>query len=413
MNYIRVRNIVINNKRLEIVYEISLGLHQYFDEKQNIFWIEYTEDISTVPPSIAVIPFVCNVLPIIWLSNSRLILPELDKNFYDSIEEFKKGYIDMYPMFSFEGLLDIDHIVDNSYLPNGGNAAFFSGGVDAFTTLICHREEKPTLITLRGSDIKLDDIEGWSNVTKHLYSTVLDFQLPNPVCIVSNFRSFINEGTLSWFVKDSNDGWWHGFQCGIGLIAQVAPIAYIKRLYIVYIASSYTLNDRIPSASYPTIDNHIRFGNCRVVHDQYEHHRQEKIRILTEYCRNTHNTINLRVCWISRGGKNCCHCEKCLRTILALMAEGENPHDYGFDYTNEDLQNSKTIIINNLYNSNDGVKHDWLHITERFIETGAYKYDERINWVYKLNPYANRPAPSLYQRIRRKLGRIIRELGLR
>ena len=42
--------------------------------------------------------------------------------------------------------------------------------------------------------------------------------------------------------------------------------------------------------------------------------------------------MKLRVCWESAGGSNCCHCEKCLRTILAIYAEGADPRDFGFDY---------------------------------------------------------------------------------
>lgn len=150
MERITVERIKIGPSKIEVFYDISDGLLQYFDRKQNVFWIEYTENISIVPTSIAVVPFVCNVLPIIWLTNSSLVLPELDKTFYKSIEEFERGYIEMYPMLSFKGQLEIKNIVDNSYLPDGGHAAFFSGGVDAFTTLICHRKEFPTLVTLRG-----------------------------------------------------------------------------------------------------------------------------------------------------------------------------------------------------------------------------------------------------------------------
>ena len=407
MEKIIVSNIQIDTHKICITYEVPKNLEQYFDNKQRQFWLDYSEDISSVPPSVAIIPFVCNVLPIIWLTNSCLCVPELDKSFYESIEEFKKGYIEMYPMLAFNGQLEIERIVNNIYMAEGGNAAFFSGGVDAFTTLVCHLVEKPILITLRGSDIKLDDIEGWNNVYNHLQSTVRQFDLPSPVCITSNFRTFINEGILSELVRISKDGWWHGFQCGIGLIAQVAPIAYIKHLKIIYIASSYTLDDKIPSASYPTIDNYVRFGNSQIVHDQYEHHRQKKIQILINYHKQTMNKLNLRVCWISRGGMNCCHCEKCIRTMFALMAEGESPKDFGFNYSEEDLLNSKKIVISNLYEANDGVRHDWIHVKERFIETCAYKKDKRINWVYKLDPYAKRPKPSIFKRIKNKLYRIL------
>ena len=76
MEIITVENIEIEASKIEVFYEITDGLLQYFDKRQNVFWIEYTENISTIPISIAIVPFVCNVLPIVWLTNSTLILPE-------------------------------------------------------------------------------------------------------------------------------------------------------------------------------------------------------------------------------------------------------------------------------------------------------------------------------------------------
>ncbi|MHB8131493.1 MAG: hypothetical protein ACYDEX_21130, partial [Mobilitalea sp.] len=32
---------------------------------------------------------------------------------------------------------------------------------------------------------------------------------------------------------------------------------------------------------------------------------------------------------------NCCHCEKCYRTILCLVAGKNDPHEYGFDYADD------------------------------------------------------------------------------
>ena len=77
-----------------------------------------------------------------------------------SRNDFKQGYIDMYPKVDFKGTLIASNIIDNSYIPSKRTASFFSGGVDAFSTLISHVDEKPVLVTLWGSDIKLTDIKG-------------------------------------------------------------------------------------------------------------------------------------------------------------------------------------------------------------------------------------------------------------
>ena len=54
-----------------ITIEFAVGdeLEQYF--KTNIFQIEYSVDILDVPYGLAVIPFVCNVLPIVWLTDAK------------------------------------------------------------------------------------------------------------------------------------------------------------------------------------------------------------------------------------------------------------------------------------------------------------------------------------------------------
>ena len=408
MEYIRVENICINNNKIEIDYSVSDGLNVFFSDKEKSFWIEYSENIGGIPTDIAIIPFVCNVLPIVWLTNAILYLPSIDKTFYESINEFKKGYVNMYPMLEFKGNVVSEKILENNYPTDGGNAAFFSGGVDAFTTLICHRNEHPTLITLRGADIKLDDTEGWTNVYNHLQDTVKQFNLPKPICVTSNFRTFIDGRRLSDLVIKSNDGWWHGFQHGIGILSQAAPIAFVKHLGIIYIASSNTKEEITTCASDPTIDNHLRFGKTVIFHDQYEKNRQNKIEIIVDYCKKTNQTIDTRVCWISRGGKNCCHCEKCLRTMYAFMAEGESPDKFGFNYIDDDLISSQSIIREALYHTNDTVRGNWKYTINRFNETGVYKDDPRINWVYNLDPYAKKPQPPKLSLFSRIAGRIRR-----
>lgn len=50
------------------------------------------EGLENVPKSIAVIPFVCNILPMAWLADGTIFLQKLYIEFYKSIEELKKLY---------------------------------------------------------------------------------------------------------------------------------------------------------------------------------------------------------------------------------------------------------------------------------------------------------------------------------
>lgn len=100
---ITVAQIFIKGHRLEVFYNVSGNAEKYFTPGVNKFWAEYNENIDIVPPSIAVIPFVCNVLPIVWLADMELVVDELDKTFYECLPEVRHGYMLLSPMLNFLG----------------------------------------------------------------------------------------------------------------------------------------------------------------------------------------------------------------------------------------------------------------------------------------------------------------------
>lgn len=81
MNKIEVIQIEKVGTKICVHFKVDGDVKRYF--QTDIFVSEYINDISAVPDSIAVIPFVCNVLPIIWLTDSFLNLPVLDQSFYN------------------------------------------------------------------------------------------------------------------------------------------------------------------------------------------------------------------------------------------------------------------------------------------------------------------------------------------
>ena len=170
-NVIKIFQPVISERTIKYVYEISGEWSEAFNLSEN-FFVEYSCNISNIPFGIAVIPFLCNILPIVWVYDADVYLEVCDKTFLESIPEFKKGYEDMYPMLEFKGNIHAENIEDNSQKDNKGAVSFFSGGVDAFNTLVNHIDEKPTLLTVWGADITFEDEEGWKNVYNH-YSLTL------------------------------------------------------------------------------------------------------------------------------------------------------------------------------------------------------------------------------------------------
>lgn len=351
-NKITIQQILIEDNKITYLYKVE-GLWQKAFRLYEKFYIEYSCNISKVPEDIAVIPLLANVLPIAWIYDAEIVVPICDEDFYNSIEDFKNGYRDMFPMMDFKGKLTVGKLQKNRpTLQKNTSAAFFSGGVDAFNTLVSHADENPTLFTLWGADVKFEDISGWRRVESHLKETAQEFNT-DFVTIKSCFRRFLDEGILTKAVDKSGDGWWHGFQHGIGIISHAAPAMYALGKRIVYFASSFTEADKgkVTCASDPTIDNFVKFCGCNVVHDGYEYTRQMKIHNITQFAKRTGMHIPLRVCWESSGGSNCCNCEKCWRTILGIYAEGFDPKEFGFEY--DDFSN----VVINIHKNQELLKH--------------------------------------------------------
>ena len=332
MNQIQIKRPLNHDNEITYCYEIKGEWVSAFTELRKIK-IRNDCDISNVPESVLIVPFLANILPMAWVYDAEIKVDSCDSDFYECLENVKSGYRDMYPMMQFGGRVICDHIVNNNSTEITGALAFFSGGVDAFNTLTQHLDEKPVLFTLWGADVKLFDEAGWENVYNHLQDIATEFDV-SFISSKSEFRIFQNTAELTEKVKISGDGWWHGFQHGIGIISHAAPVMYALGKKTVYFASSFTAADtgKVTCASDPTIDNFVKFCGCNVVHDGYEFTRQMKVHNITQFAKRTGKKIPLRVCWESTGGSNCCNCEKCWRTILGVYAEGFNPRNFGFEY---------------------------------------------------------------------------------
>lgn len=385
MDRIIIDTVHIETNSINVEYVVDGAITQYFYD-QRIFSTEYSFHLGNVPKSIAVIPFVVNVLPIVWLTNTRLEINELDEDFYFSIQDFKRGYSEMFPMLKFEGSVIVNNTVKNSNSGTGHTGIFFSGGVDAFSTLVSHIQEQPFLFTLWGADVAYNNVDGWNKVKLHIAESAKLLNLKS-VFVRTTFRCFLREDKLGILVEKGKDSWWHGFQHGIGLIGHAAPFVYVFGIQNLYIASTYTIKEKgkVTCASDPTIDNYVRFCGCKVTHDQYEYTRQDKIRNICNYSKGTGKKILLRVCYNSSDGSNCCQCEKCYRTIFGLLAEKCDPNDYGFNCSKSHLKRiicdiKKKIIISRF------CIPLWKDIQNRFIDDAEYwKNNEFVSEMLSLD----------------------------
>lgn len=389
--------------RLEVSFSFSENLSSYF--KSNLFFTEYKSDVKDIPDSILYIPIVANLLPIIWLMNIQLYVPTLDEEFYNCITNIKNGYQLMYPNLQLRGNV-ISKTEPNKVILKK-SLVFFSGGVDAFASLIAHINEKPYLFSIFGADISLDDINSWDNAYGAIMNISSDLDLESIIC-KSNLRTFIHDDNLTdcLHVLGIDDCWWHAFQHSVGMIGLVSPLAYKYGIKYIYFGSSYTSSEKgkFTIASDPLIDEEIKFFGVNIIHDQYEYSRQEKLQHIIEYSKQSKYKPYLRVCWqCDTNGKNCGRCEKCLRTIYGIIAEHASPFEYGF------FLSQKDFYLNSLRSFLRPPKDEativfWKDIQKRFMKEKACNYPFQTRWIYYVN--YNKPV-GLFRKVLRKIIKLI------
>ena len=208
-------------------------------------------------------------------------------------------------------------------------AILFSGGLDSVASSYRHLSEKQTLVMVRGSDIALDDHVGWEVARKsaHEYATKIG---ANVYFLESNFYNFLNHSRLG-SLSDDIPAWWAYVQHGMGLAGMMAIPSWLDNAAIAYIASTHSdgFGDSAWGSS-PKIDNEVEWCGVRVVHDGFDLTRQGKVEYIVKKAALGADVPPLRVCYSSAGGKNCCVCEKCSRTMSGILVSGATYQQYGF-----------------------------------------------------------------------------------
>jgi hypothetical protein len=196
------------------------------------------------------------------------------------------------------------------------SAAFFSGGVDSFYTLLKYRRGAAPLpaplthiVFMRGIAFTL---ESGGQVEQGVASARavaarLGLEL---VAGSTNLRSLFPEPFLMWER--------HFFGSALAGTA----LALGGGFDCVCIPSSFTYRHLVPHGSTPLVDEWHSTEYTRVLHDGCEATRARKVAKIVEWDRAL-VTQRLRVCfWSNDGNLNCGLCRKCVRTAVALDIVG-------------------------------------------------------------------------------------------
>lgn len=318
-----------DGRTIKYDYTCSSIIKKYF--KETPFYVTYDINVSSVPIGILNVPIVSSLLPISWFAGFDIKVNELDKVFYQQVLKLKEQFAEYHPIIKTKkSNLIVKHLSESSKLNSSKKAMLYSGGVDAYATLLRHFEEVPDLITIKGVDMELSDEAQWKGLLNYNNDTEA-IQQNAKYYIESNLRDFI-----SFEVNRLITGFdWYGtIQHGLAITCLTAPLAYLNGYSVVYIASSFDRKEGyefVNWGSLPEIDNLIKFNNTNIYHDGIEITRQEKVNYIVDWAVFNKRDVHLRVCYLAKKQDlNCGHCSKCLMTIFAILNTNKNPNDFGF-----------------------------------------------------------------------------------
>lgn len=383
MKIIKLDEIKVNNNRVDYYFTPSDDIKYLFNKGCHMF-CEFDISIEEVPKSILAIPFISNFMPLIWLLNGMLWVKEVDRKYYDSISRIKAEYQNMYSEYKLGGCIIPVKTIDNSYNIERESLLLFSGGIDAITTCIRILEKKPLLVNIYGwYENKVVENKVFNSDKNKVLNFSKRYNLKNNF-IKSNFATcIIAEEVNKLFQKKIGVSWWLGLQHGMAFIGHAIPLAYKFKVRNIYIASSHNFysKKRHKCSTDPAIDIQTKYASGGVIHDGFELNRQNKVRIISNEQKRLEQDYFVQVC--SFNEENCCECDKCIRTMLELIAEGADLNKFGFYIEGSFLEHFKNIMERKIQFLGIEAEYNkyWIDSKNRMIENyDNIKEKEFVDW---------------------------------
>jgi len=375
---ISIARVNVSNNEIKFKLHLPRPLRKYFLNDSLYVQYDSSLDLGSVDSSILAIPVMSVVAPIAWAVGADVHLGELDTTYLQSLRRIKEIYRGLFPTFSFSGDIRAEREVANQF---GGNRTgmLFSGGVDSLTSYLRHKIEEPDLISVWGVlDIPPSEEQFWNRMWTDI-SSLADSDGVRAFQIKTDLIRNINHELLSREFQV----WWYGVAARPFLLGMCPPMTANRGIGTIIIASSYTEDYKVSSASHPSIDNNVSWADVRVVQDGFELSRQQKVRYLCQ-TENARYLSHLRVCWGSAVRMKCGECEKCLRTITNLAVEGIDPNDCNFDVDTETFLRLKDSFIRGRIRLNTSQMFMWRDIQRSIperIDTDIGGSREFLEWL--------------------------------
>ncbi|QLH84998.1 hypothetical protein HZS54_13880 [Halosimplex pelagicum] len=397
---VSVDSVTADGCRIESTVSYSDDLRPFFDESP--FYAEYGVDVSDLPESILTIPVLAQVCPVAWAAGADVRVPVADRRFLDSLETVGNALCAMYPFMqggrvTAERAPEWDDVVsgrsetapdEDEAAPTGtgavsgtepadGAGMLFTGGVDSLATYVRHRGEDPTLITIQGWVVGVDEPERWRRMRARTESFADRFGV-DARFVRSNMLEFLDTAMLDARYQTHHDGaWYSAVGCGLGLLGLCAPLAVADGMGELYVAASVWEGMEpppvvdgwdgraMPWGTHPDIDDEVAWADSTGVHDLFELERQERIEVVADYARTHDPDLPVYSCSASEAAENCGRCEKCIRTALGLALVGLDPSDHGFDVGRESFEHAVERFEAGAWLNDQHAPYHWQTFQER------------------------------------------------
>ena len=386
LNHICLESTEIGTK---IVYDYTapFSIKRYIKSSEPLF-VEVPGDISDVPEEVLTIPFVGIMLTVTMLLDIEIQVPALDRTFYNSISKLETVYQSMYPKSGLRLSVKAKSTRLCHYQSSGKKVLFFTGGVDATSTLTELVEENVELLNIWGGDLRLTDSDSHEELDYYL-STIQAASGLEYHFIKTNAREMFEENALGDVClkvlgHSNNHGWWASIAHILSMTTTVAPWAYKQQISQHYIGSSYNPKETATfDSNNKEFVNSIRYSSAVFSIVDEKVGRNEKIGKIIQYKEKSGVPIQLKVCWQRQAGVNCSNFEKCYRTIMGILANRGDPNVFGFQVDNLVILKIKEFLSTNVVST-----AFWKPIQDAFLSDREYWEDNsQMNWILtiKLN----------------------------
>ena len=294
--------------------------------------------------------------------------------------------------------------------PERRAGSFFSGGVDSLATLRWNRVHFPAShpgsiregLLVFGLEIETDEAFALALEANRALAADADLAL---VPIFTNIRRLDED----W------DFYRNEFQ---GAILAAIAHALAGRLRSISIAATYDIANLGPWGSHPAIDTNFSTHRLTVHHDGVWLSRLDKLKLLLDW---PTALKRMRVCNETAGynseALNCGRCEKCVRTILELMALGA--FDRADAFQKRDLSESfvATTYIHDDYVAScyrdlvGPLRTGGLHDLSRGVESALARYSGEVGLRGRLKRFDREYLNGALRALRKAARRTVKTVS--